>query len=247
MSNEALELINKARSQARSDAIWNFVSKNLKIILRILFGLMVVAVIFIGYNIYQKSSKEKFSAMLHQSLVNQQIGEMEKAKKELKNIVESSSAPSGVKSIASLRYAAFLLEDGKKSEAEKIYAEVNNCRSCDEYVSDLAGLLLVKLWVLDGEEMQKSDLISRIIKIENKATVLKNNIAEERALLEFYKKNLAESYKIFEKIYQDQEASQAVKSRAQNGMRMVIAGGFEVNSNVKSEEKSELEKAKTAE
>ncbi len=237
MSNDALELINKAKSQARSDAIWNFISKNLKIILRLLIVLAVAVVIFIGYSVYQKSAEEKFSAMLHQSLVSQQIGEMEKSKEQLKNIVESNAAPSGVKSLASLRYAAFLLEENKRSEAEKIYSDVNKCRSCDDYVSDLAGLLLVRLWMLDEAEMQKADLIHRISKIEGKATVLKNHIAEQRAMLELYKNNLAEAYKIFEKINKDSAASQALKSRVQSAMKIVISRGFEAKSEENSVEK----------
>lgn len=245
MSNEALELINRARAQARTDAVWNFISQNLKLIFRILIALAVVAVIFIGFSLYQKSAEEKFSAMLHQSLISQQVGEVEKSKELLKNIVESSSAPSGVKSIASLRYAAFLLEDGKKAEAEKIYADVNQCRLCDNYVSDLAGLLLVKLWMLDEMEMQKADLVFRITKIEDKSTILKNHIAEQRAVLELYKKNLPESYKIFEKITKDPEVSQAIKARAQSGMKMVISRGFEVKSSeAKSEEAPETAEKK---
>ena len=241
MSNEILDLINKAKAEARSDTITRFFGKHSKLILRLLIAFGVIAVIYIGYAVYQKSAEEKFSAILHQSLISQQLGEMEKAKSQLKEIVESSLAPSGVKAIASLRYAAFLIDEGKKSEAEKVYLEVNKCRSCDDYASDLAGLLLVRLWALDEVEVQKPDFIERIEDVEDRATTLKNHIAEQRALVEIRKNNLAEAYEIFAEISKDKDSSQMLKARAADGMKMVESKGFTAKkSEAKTEDKKEV-------
>jgi len=248
MSNDAMELINRARSQARTDAVWNFVSKNLKILVRVFTVLCVAALLLICYKFYQKSCEEKFSAILHQSLINQQINEVEKARQQLKEVIDSKSAPSGVKAIASLRYAAFLIDEGKVEEAQKIYADVNDCRFCDEYTKDLGGLLLVRLWMANPNEMHKDDLAERILKIENHSDVLKNNIAEQRALLELFKNNPGESYKIYERIAQDKDASPAMKIKAENGMKMAISKGYKVEKAAAKEEKSEAKsEEKTAE
>lgn len=227
MSNEIMNLINQAKLQARSENIAKFISRNGKNILRFAIALVFVAIALALFNSYQKFNQEKFSTILHQSLINQQIGEVEKAKADLKKIVDSGSAPSGVKSLASLRYAAFLLEEGNKAEAVKLYLDVNNCRSCDNYIRDLAGLLAVKTWMSDEEEIRKSDLEERIKKIEDHAKILHHHIAEQRALLELQKNNLEKSYQIFEQIAAAKEVSQPLKARAEDGMKMAVSKGFE--------------------
>lgn len=237
-----MNLINRAKSQARVENIAQFLVTHGKLILRFFIMLFAVVILFVAFNFYQKSKEEKFSAILHQALINQQVGDVEKSKSELQKIVENSSAPSGVKSLASLRYAAILLEEGKKSEAEKIYFEVNNCGSCDDYVRDLAGLLVVKIWISDSEQLQKDDLSKRVEKIENKAHALKYHIAEQRAFLELQKNNLAESYKIFENISKNPDVSPALKARAKDGMKIVVAKGFDA----KPEEKIQIKEEKTA-
>lgn len=223
-----MELINRARAQARTDAVWNFFSRNLKTVKCVAVIAAVVVVAFVIYSIYSRSMDEKYSTILHQSLISQQIGEIEKARNQLKSIVDSSLAPNGVKSIASLRYAAFLLEEGKKEEAQKIYADVNDCNFCDDYTTDLAGLLLVRLWMLDEVEMQKDDFADKIKKVEGKSGVLKNHIAEQRAILELYKNHAKEAYEIYEKIAKDSNTSQVLRARAESGMKMAEARGFKV-------------------
>ncbi len=225
-NNETLGLINQARAAAQKDTIKRFFSKNSKTISTLLILIFIGAIGFFAYNSYKKSQAEKFSEILHQSLLDQQAGEFEKAKENLKKIYQSSMAPSGVKSLASLRYAGFLLEEGKKEEAIKVYQEVNDCRFCDAYVKDLAGLLVVKLWIADESELKKEDLTLRIEKIENKASPLKFHIAEQRAILEMYKGNLEKSYQIFELIEKSSEVSPNLKTRAADGLKMLIGKGY---------------------
>lgn len=239
MSDEMLNLINQARSQARSEGLKNFFGKNAKALVRVAVAILVVIILLVGFSSFQKSREAKFSEILHKSLINQQIGEPEKAKENLKEIYDTKSAPSGVRALASLRYAAFLLEEGKKDEAAKIYLEVNDCGSCDDYLQELAGLLAVKTWMSDEDELQKEDLAARIEKIENDSKTLRYQISEQRAFLEMQRNNLEKSYQIFEAIVKSPESGEALKSRASDGMKMVMAKGYEPKVAVKKEEKSE--------
>jgi hypothetical protein len=225
-NSEVMYLINQARIDARSDKLRKFLNKNKKHFSRLIIIALVALVIFFSYRAFQRSQQEKFSEILHQSLIYQQIGELGKAKESLEKIYNSSSAPNGVKSLASLRLAAFLLESNNQVEALKVYAKVSDCRSCDAYVRDLGGLLMIKLWMTDSLEVAKEDLSTRIEKIENNAKPLKFHIAEQRALLELQKNNLEKSYQIFDLIVKSPEVSPALKARAQDGLKMVIGMGY---------------------
>jgi hypothetical protein len=236
--NEAMRLINEARAQARTEGLKNFLFKQSKKISIIAIVAVVSVVGFFAFNIYQNSQQQKFSVILHQSLVDQQIGEIEKAKEGLKKIVDAKTAPSGVKSLAQLRYAAFFLAEGKNAEAAKLYSEVSNCHSCDAYVRELASLLLVKVWMSDELEIAKDDLPARIEKLEKSSKILHYQIAEQLALLELQKNNLEKSYKIFESISKNPESSPAVKGRAVDGLKMVEAKGYQPKAEVKSEVKT---------
>lgn len=226
--NEAIGLINQARSQARNDDFKRFFAKHSKNIITTIILFTVLLAGFFGYKTYKNSQEEKYSEILHQSLLYQQERNLEKAKENLKIIYESKSAPSGVKALASLRYAAFLLEEDNRQEAAKVYQAVNSCKSCDEYLHDLAGLLMVKLWMADLEEFKKEDLSLKIKKIEDGAKILKYNIAEQRAIFEMQNGNLEKAYEIFDLIAKSPEGSNSLKERAKNGLKMVLEKGFEV-------------------
>jgi hypothetical protein len=221
MSNEMLNLINQAKAQAKRDAFFSLIGKNSKIVVRILLVLIAVGVVAIGVGAYKKANQEKFSEIFHRALIDQQAGESEKSIKAFKEIVESSSAPNGIKALAGLRYGAILLNENKTSEALKIYEEIADCRSCDDYVSDLAKLLIARIWLSDNEEVKKEDLASRIKKLEQSASVLKYQIAEQRAFLEMQKGNKEEAKKIFSEIEKGAEKQPALKSRAADGIKML--------------------------
>ncbi len=227
MSDEIIELINKAKAQVRRDNLLSFLGKNSKVAFRVILIVAMAGIMWVGFSVYKKANKEKFVEIFHLSLVDQQTGELEKAKEKLKKIAEDNSAPSGIKSLASLRYAAFLLEENKKSEAVKIYLEVANCRSCEDYARDLAKLLAVKVWMSDESELQKADLNERIKKLEDSAKILKGNIAEQRAFLEMKKNNLEEAHKIFVEIKKISEKQPNLQARAVDGIKMVEGKGFQ--------------------
>ena len=214
------ELINTAKSQAKHEAILSFLGKNNKLALRVFLIVIAAGIMAIGYFVNKSANQKKYSEIFHRSLISQQVGETAKAREGLKKIVESSSAPSGVKSLASLRYSAYLLEDGKKSEAVAIYLEVGDCYSCDEYVRDLAKLLAVKVWMSDEAETKKADLDQHIKKLEDSSYILKSYIAEQRAFLALENGKNEEAKKIFEEVAKNSEKNPTLKTRAEDGIKM---------------------------
>ena len=247
MSNEANEIISQAKSAARNQSIKNFLGKNSK---NITVAAIVASVALVGnftFQAYQKSQQAKYSEVLHRSLLSQQIGNMADAKKYLKEIYDAKSAPDGVRSLASIRYAGLLLEEGNKEEAAKIYLEISKCKSCDEYVRNLAGLLTVKTWMSDEAELQKPDLSERIEKVESDLQMLRYYVAEQRALLEMERNNLEKSYQIFELISKNSESSKTLKERAKDYLKMIVAKGFEPKVDAKAEVKAEEKAEEKAE
>lgn len=242
MSDEVTNLINQAKDQARKENLKNFFSKNSKTISRLAIAVVALVLVTLAFNAVQSSRQAKYSAIFHQALIYQQLGDEVKAKAELQKIYDTKSAPSGVRSLASLRLAAIYFNEGNSKEANKIYAEISDCGSCDKYISDLAGLLLVKNWMSDESEVNADDIIARVEKVENRNRVLKYHISEQRAFLEALKGNLEKSYQILELITKSSEASPALKEKAKDGMQILISKGFEPKVEVLKEEKSEEKK-----
>lgn len=226
MSDEISTMLKQAKSEARLENFFKFLGKNSKVLIYGAIVFLLISILVLAFNIYQNNAKEKYSAILHQSLIYQQLGENDKAKAELEKIV-NSSVPSGVKSLASLRYAAFLLEQKDFKGAKKIYSNIRNCRFCDDYVRDLSSLLLVRTIISDKEELSnRENLMAKILKIEKEAKILKNYISEQIAMLELVENNPKKAYAIFEKISQDKASSDALKNRAIDGMKIAVSQGF---------------------
>lgn len=221
MSNEMINLINQAKSEAKRDAFFSVVGKNSKAIIRVILVIVTFGIAALGVYVYKKSNQEKFSEKLHRALIDQQIGESQKSLESLKEITNSSSASGGVKALAGLRYASILLEDGKKSEAIEVYQKIASCHSCDDYARDLSRLLIARILMADSSEAKKEDLSSRIKKLEDSSESLKYHIAEQRAFLEMRKGNKEESKKIFQEIEKGAEKHPALKNRAADGIKML--------------------------
>ncbi|MBP7710463.1 MAG: tetratricopeptide repeat protein [Rickettsiales bacterium] len=245
MSDEVTNLINQAKDQARKEGLKNFFAQNAKILARLSFAVLLAVVIVLIFHSVQSSRQAKYSAIFHQALIYQQVGDEAKAKEELQKIYNTKSAPSGVRSLASLRLAAIHFNQGDVAEANKIYREVSECSSCDRYVRDLAGLLLVKSWMADESEVNKEDVVARVEKIENSNKVLKYYISEQRAFLEALKGNLDKSHQILEVIVKSADAPQSLKEKAKDGIQILISKGFEekiAEAAEAEEEKSEEKK-----
>jgi hypothetical protein len=225
-NNEINNIIHQAKSEARADIIKQFFVSNRKILKIIASSALVLIVAFVAFDAYQTSQEKKFSIVLQQSIIDQQEGNLDKAKNSLKEVVDSKVAPRNIKALASLRLAALLLDENKKAEAVAIYQKVNSCVSCDSYLKDLAGLLTVRVWLSDENEIQKEDLLVRIEKIEANSKELRYQISEQKGWFELLKNNLDKSYAIFESLAKNPEVDETLKKRAEEAMKIVVSNGY---------------------
>jgi hypothetical protein len=225
-NNEMNVLINQAKSEARSELLKKFLAKNSKVISSVSILALVGVIGFSAFSFYQKSRESKFSEIFHQALIDQQIGNLEKSKEGLKLIYESS-APNGVRSLASLRYAAMLLDENKKAEAAAIYEKISQCGGCNLYVKDLGGLLAVKTWLSDEEESKKEDLLTRIEKIEAGSKELHYEISEQKAFLYLQNNDLKKAYEVLSAIEKNPEAAQGIKARVTESLKVITSKGYE--------------------
>jgi hypothetical protein len=205
-----------------------FFKNNISLIKKIILVFFLSAIIIAGYRVNSKINSNKYSEMLHQSMIHEQLSELDKSEELLKKIYESS-APSEIKSLAGIRYASYLVRSNKLSQAGEIYSQINKCFGCDRYIKDFSGLLAVKTWLSDSEEVKKSDLPKRIEAIESSSKILKYQITEQRGLLALKNNNLEVAYKIFESII-NSEASQNLKYKAQDMMLMINEKGYQPKS-----------------
>ncbi len=226
-NNEMNALIRQAKSEARSECFKKFCAKNKKIFAAASVVAVIAVIGFSVFSYHQKSQEVKFSELFHQALIDQQMGSLDKAREGLKQISETNSAPNGVRSLASLRYASLLLDDNKKSEAAAVYEKISQCSGCDSYVKDLGGLLAVRTWMSDENEIAKEDLLTRIEKIESKSKELRYQISEQKALLHIQKNDLAKAYEILSSIEKNPEVSQNIKARMTEALKIIASKGYE--------------------
>lgn len=228
MSDEISTILKQAKTDARVEAFLKFLQKNAKKLIYIFSAVFAILLIIFAVKIYQKNMAQKYSYMLHQAIVYQQSGDNENAKKELEKITLSTSAPNGVKSLASLRLAAFLIVENDIESAANLFGEVNNCRFCDAYIRDLAGLLLTKTMISTKmENLNEEELIAKIKKIISKAKPLKGEISLQLANLYLYKGDLESAYKIFTEISESEKYSEVLKEKAKDGAQIVVSNGYE--------------------
>lgn len=220
-NSEVSQIINQVKSETRNENFKKFFIKNSKILIALAAIVVILAIGYFIFDSYQKSKEEKFSIILHQSLVDQQLGDLDKVKESLEQITTSSAAPKNIQALANLRYASIFLEEGDNQTAIAAYEKVNQCQTCDAYIKDLGGLLMVKVWLSDDSEIAKTDLAARIENIESNSKELKYHISEQRALLEMQKGNLEAAYVIFDSLAKNPEADQALKARAKESLKIV--------------------------
>jgi hypothetical protein len=225
MPKRIIKAIKHIKKKANQDSIVNFLTKNKVVIVKSIIGLVILIGLYGIYNIAENSQAKKYSAILHESLLAQQVGDIKTAKEKLVQIHKSRFVPSNVSAIASIRYAGFLIEEGNKKEAQEIYLSVNNCLTCNDYLSDLAGLLAISTWLSD-DELMKADLSKKINKIYKKSHELKSYINEQRGFYEMQKNNLEAANKAFTEIINDPNADKTIKARAQDAKKILSQKGF---------------------
>lgn len=230
MTNLENEIINQAKSDARTESLKNLLIQNQKLIKITIAALIVIAIGLFAVNAYKKANRVKFSKILHQVLLDQRLGNEDKAIEGLKLIYESKSAPSDLRSLAALRFSAMLIDDNKIKEAVEIYLDIANCSSCDRYIANLSALIAVKIMISDDNWQNDNNLVKKITKIENSATILRYYITEQRGFLQLKLNNLKESYQAFELIIQNPESSPNLKERAQEAVKLIMSKGFDPSS-----------------
>lgn len=212
------------------DFILNFIAKQKKklLLLGALFAGFLVILFFV--NLYQKYAQEKYSALFHQALIFEEKGEIVKAKEELQKIHETSFAPSGVKGLASMRYAAILFAQNNVDEALKVYEEIGNSNRYNQYLRELSSLLATKILVIkaneNSDEAFKKQALKQIEKFEARSKNLNLYIAEQKGIFFLKTKNLEKSFETFEAIIKNQNAEQALKLRAADMIKILVSEGY---------------------
>ena len=225
MPKRIIKAIKKVKHKANQENIAEFLFKNKAILTKLFLSFVILISLYGVFAIFQNSQAKKFSAILHESLIAQQNGDLKTAKEKLIEITSSKLTPSNVNAIAKLRYAGFLIDEGNKKEAGEIYFTLSNCFGCNDYLSDLAGYLAISTWLSD-DELMKLDLTKKIAQIHKNSSILKLHIAEQRAFYEMQKNNLEIANKIFDEIIEKAKDNKDLKARAQDGKAMLIQKGF---------------------
>lgn len=215
---EAKNFLNQIKSEARADKVWQFFAKhkNLSKKLVIVFAIFLAG--FFIFSLIHNSLQEKYSEILHQSLIDEEMGDFAKTQEALQEIADATFAPSGVKGLASLRYAGLLLRMGKKDEALKIYQETAFSVFYDDFVQETAGLLAAKLLINDvnknSDKSMQDNVTEQVEKIVNNNKILKDLTLEQQAILMIKIDNKIKAREILEKIVKSEKAVQSLKSRA---------------------------------
>lgn len=210
---ESKSLIKHIKFQIHKDKICNLAKTHKKNIAYFLAVVVVAIIILVGNSSYQQFQAKKYSTILHQAMIDEQNGEIEKSTAALKKIYESN-APAGVKQIASLTYLSRLMTEGKSSEAIDGYLAINQNTKFDKYVREYAGLNALKISIDHIKIEDKDRLLALANKLEKGSKILKNYITEQKGLLLWSVGDLKAANDIFESLANNLEASDLLKKRA---------------------------------
>ncbi len=230
--NNIRNLANKINPLNKIDAISGFFIRRKKLFTILAASLVGVLVVLFLFNLYQKSAQEKYSTIFHQSLIDEERGSITSAKQNLQKIYDTKFAPSGVKGLASLRYAGLLLNEGSNDEALKIYQEIANSSRYDRYLRELSGLLATKILVIttdaNSEKSLQQEALKKIEKLESHSKVLHSYFSEQKGIFLMKVGELEKSYQVFEAIVKDANSEQALKLRVADMMKLLVAEGHVV-------------------
>jgi hypothetical protein len=239
--NSPIDLINQARSQARFDFLWQFFAKRRKFLKGTVISIVVLLIGWFAFDIYQKSAQEKYSEIFHQAMIDEERGNISKAQENLQKIYNAKFAPSGVKGLASMRYAGLLLAQNSNLEALKVYETVADNGRYDRYLRELAGLFASRIIEITtdakSDKATQDKALKQINRYESYSKILRPYIAEQKGILEMKFGNLDKSYEIFAEIINDKENEQALKMRVSELIKILVAQGFEIKVKQDSEKK----------
>ena len=146
--NESKALIKDLKSQMRQEKIIGYLKTHKKLISYFLSAIILLAITWASISFYSKIQSKKYSAILHQAMIDERNGEMEKSLAALEKIYKSS-APSGVKEIASLKYAAQLLEQNQSEQAVATYLTINKNKKSIFFICYMCVKINIKRILVD--------------------------------------------------------------------------------------------------
>ncbi len=234
MFNKIVNIVNKIlhrnQPQSKRDLIAAFFLRHKKLFTISAASVVVILLLLLVFNLYQKSAQEKYSAILHQSLIDEEKGEIDAAKKGLQQIYQSTLVPSGVKGLSSLRYAGLLLNSGEVDEALKVYAEIASSSRYEHYLRELSGLLAAKILVIktdsSSDKATQKEALKQIKKFESRSKDLHSQFAEQKGIFFMKIGELDKSYQVFADIIKDPTSAQALKLRVADMIKILTAEGY---------------------
>ncbi len=200
--------------EARKEQLKILVKKHQKALMLILIAFLVLLTIWFSYKAYNKAKEEKYSAILQQVLIDTEKGNINAANNSLKELYQNHSVPAGVRSLASLKYAATLLNDDKIDEAVNVYIEINKTKKFDPYLRELAGLLALKSMIDANSSIFDDKIKSLGEDLAKNSKTLKYFVSEQMGIFEWNHGNDKEANKIFRDLADNPEAPQSVKTRS---------------------------------
>lgn len=213
-------IIKEIKDEAKKDAIAQFFKKNRKILTKTAIATAILLVFYFIYAIFNNHQEEKYSKFLHQSLIQEELGHYQNAKIALEKIINARFAPKGVKALASIRYAGFLLLENKSDQAIKLYEKIAYKSSNDDFLQELAGLLAAKAIInqttTKNTKIEQSRAISRVTRITQNNKTLKPHAQEQLAILYFNLGKNDEAKQVLAKITKGKNAPQSLLSRVKD-------------------------------
>ncbi len=123
----------------------------------------------------------------------------------------AAQSPTGYRTLARLRAAAFQAEAGERNTARATLDQVTNDTDADPLYRDLANLL----WVLHGlDDVDPAVLAARITPLTGEGSAWRASARELAALVELRRGRPAEAKRALEALANDATAPQGVRERA---------------------------------
>ncbi|MFT6106482.1 MAG: hypothetical protein ACJA0S_000162 [Rickettsiales bacterium] len=208
---ESRALDREMKAGIRKEKIVGHLRANQKIIIFIVSAMILISATYGSWAFYSQMQSEKYSKILHQATIDEQNGNMEKSFEALKSIYESNS-PAGVKSIASIKYATKILDNGDANLASEVYLEINKNKKFDQYIREYAGLSALKILINENKSADEIHSLAEIL--EKNSNILKYYIIEQKGNFEWNSGNFDAANKIFSSLAGNPEIENSLKKRA---------------------------------
>lgn len=240
---ESRSLIRDLKSHVRKEKLISLAKTHQKNLTYALSLAVLVVIFLTAFSFYNQIQAKKYSTILHQAMIDEQIGDKAKSLESLKQIYDSS-APAGVKEISSLKYAANLMRSGKTDEAIEAYLEINKNRKFDDFIREYSGLVALKTLV-DMDKKENQEKITTLeARLEKQSKTLKYHIIEQKGLFLWNSGDFKAANAAFKSISENLEAPDMLKKRAAE-MVGIYKSRFGEEVVVKTEDKKDSSKEET--